>query len=75
MKLSPEERERLAQQLLDSSVAANDEMDAEELGAVEETLNESARQFAPVKVATFPRDCRTPRTVVIYGFLLSTGSC
>jgi polyhydroxyalkanoate synthesis regulator phasin len=46
MKLSPEERERLAQQLLDSTTAANDEMDAEELAALEEALDESERQFA-----------------------------
>lgn len=46
MKLSPEERERLARQLLDSTTPANDEMDAEELAALEEALDESERQFA-----------------------------
>ncbi len=46
MKLSPEERERLGRQLLDSTTAANDDMDAEELAALEEALDESERQFA-----------------------------
>lgn len=46
LKLSLEERERLAQQLLDSTTAANDEMDGEELAALEEALDESERQFA-----------------------------
>ena len=38
MKLSPEERERLAQQLLDSAVAANDDW------ANEETWSPAARE-------------------------------
>ena len=46
MKLSPEERERLGKQLLSSTEAANDDMDAEELAALEEALDESEQQFS-----------------------------
>lgn len=42
MKLSPEERERLAQQLLDSTTAANDEDDLD--AAEREALHESIRE-------------------------------
>jgi hypothetical protein len=46
MSLSVEERGLLAKQLLQSVMAANDELDADELSALEAALDESERQFA-----------------------------
>src|SRR5690606_41900405 len=46
MKLSPEERERLGRQLLSSTEAANDAIDADELAAVEEALDGGEQQFS-----------------------------
>jgi hypothetical protein len=46
MSLSAEERSLLAKQLLQSVVVANDELDADELSALDEALEESERQFA-----------------------------
>ncbi len=46
MSLSAEERSLLAKQLLQSIVVANDELEADELSALEDALNESERQFA-----------------------------
>ncbi len=47
MKLSPEERERLAQQLLDSTVAANDEddWDIAERQELVKSIEEGAEDF------------------------------
>ena len=50
MKLSPEERERVAQQLLDSTTAPNDEMEAEELGALDAAIEESYADEAAGRV-------------------------
>ena len=59
MKLSPEERERLAQQLLESTAAANDQMDAEELAALDAAIEESYADEAAGRVRdvyeAFPR--------------------
>jgi hypothetical protein len=46
MSLSAEERSLLAKRLLQSIVVANDELEADELSALEGALNESERQFA-----------------------------
>ena len=46
LSLSVEERSQLAKQLLQSVIVANDELDADELSALDEALDESERQFA-----------------------------
>lgn len=46
MSLSAEERSQLAKQLLQSVVVANYELDADELSALDEALDESEQQFA-----------------------------
>jgi hypothetical protein len=46
MRLPPEERSLLGRRLLESVAATTDGMDAAELAALEEALDESERQFA-----------------------------
>ena len=46
MRLPAEERSLLGRQLLESVAGVNDDMDAAELAALEEALDDSERQFA-----------------------------
>jgi hypothetical protein len=46
MSLSAEERSLLAKRLLQSVVVANDELNADELSALDGALDESEQQFA-----------------------------
>ena len=50
MKLSPVERERLAQQLLESTAAANDDMAREELAELKQAFDDAEDEIANGRV-------------------------